>query len=71
VSSAGELPPKRPAFVPPPLSPCIKWCRMDDERRYCLGCRRTIDEISGWWGMSDAEKRAVLAALAERAPARG
>lgn len=39
---------------------------MDAERRYCLGCRRTLDEIARWGEMSDAERRAVLAQLAGR-----
>jgi len=54
---------------PPPMSPCIRVCVMDVERRFCTGCRRTIDEIARWWGMTDDQKRAVLAALPERRPA--
>lgn len=50
----------------PPLSPCLRICRLDDAGRLCLGCARTRDEIARWWGMSDAEKRAVLAALPGR-----
>lgn len=39
---------------------------MDAENRYCLGCRRTLDEIARWGGMSEAEQRAVLARLPSR-----
>jgi predicted Fe-S protein YdhL (DUF1289 family) len=39
---------------------------MDAENRYCLGCRRTLDEIARWGQMSDAERKAVLAQLAGR-----
>jgi predicted Fe-S protein YdhL (DUF1289 family) len=49
------------------LSPCTKVCAMDAEGHYCLGCRRTLDEIARWWSMRDDEKRAVLAALPQRA----
>ena len=47
-------------------SPCNKVCVMDAEQRYCLGCQRTLDEIARWGEMSDAERRAVLEALAAR-----
>ena len=47
-------------------SPCTKVCVMDAENRYCLGCRRTLDEIARWGGMSEAEQRAVLARLPSR-----
>jgi hypothetical protein len=39
---------------------------MDAQSGYCRGCGRTLDEIARWGGMSDAEREAVLAALAER-----
>ena len=39
---------------------------MDAEGRYCLGCARTLDEIARWAEMSDAERTAVLEALAGR-----
>jgi uncharacterized protein len=47
-------------------SPCNKVCVMDAEQRYCLGCKRTLDEIGRWGEMSDAERRAVLEQLAAR-----
>jgi len=39
---------------------------MDAENRYCLGCRRTLDEIARWGQMSDAERASVLALLKGR-----
>ena len=50
-------------------SPCNKVCVMDAQNAYCLGCRRTLDEITRWTQMSDAERAAVLAALPGRDPA--
>ena len=47
-------------------SPCISLCVMDGKRRYCQGCRRTLGEIAAWRGLSDDEKRAVLAQLPTR-----
>jgi predicted Fe-S protein YdhL (DUF1289 family) len=47
-------------------SPCVEVCRMDPAKEVCAGCWRTLDEIAGWRDMSDAERTAVLAAVAER-----
>jgi predicted Fe-S protein YdhL (DUF1289 family) len=58
-----------PGRAGPPLSPCIKVCVMDAQRRFCIGCRRTLQEITGWWTMRDDAKRAVLAELPVRAHA--
>jgi hypothetical protein len=40
---------------------------MDPRRGLCLGCRRTLDEIARWGGMSDAERERILAQLPARA----
>ena len=50
----------------PVPSPCTKVCTMDAATRTCAGCRRTLFEIAGWGAMTDAERLAVLAALAQR-----
>ena len=39
-------------------SPCISVCRMENE--VCVGCGRTIDDITNWYDMTDDEKQAVL-----------
>jgi predicted Fe-S protein YdhL (DUF1289 family) len=36
------------------------------ETRYCLGCGRSIDEISRWSRMTAEERHAILADLPER-----
>jgi uncharacterized protein len=48
------------------ISPCVKVCVMDAERRYCAGCLRTLDEIARWGTMSDQERAEVLARLPAR-----
>jgi len=48
-------------------SPCVKVCVMHPEARICIGCHRTIDEISDWSRMSAPARNAVKAEL----PARG
>ena len=49
-----------------PVSPCIGVCLIDPASRTCRGCLRTIAEIARWYEASAAEKRAILARLAER-----
>ena len=33
-------------MMPIPISPCTGYCVYDYENDYCLGCGRTLDEIS-------------------------
>ena len=47
-------------------SPCVKVCQMDPVRDLCLGCARTLDEISRWARMSDAERARIMAELPKR-----
>jgi predicted Fe-S protein YdhL (DUF1289 family) len=46
-----------------PLSPCILICTLDNDK-CCLGCGRTLAQISGWALMSVAEQWAVIDELA-------
>jgi predicted Fe-S protein YdhL (DUF1289 family) len=50
-------------------SPCIDICRLD-ARGWCIGCRRTIEEISEWPAASEARRREILRALKLRPPSR-
>lgn len=47
-----------PMSVP---SPCTNICEIDPASDLCRGCLRTLEEIASWGGMSDDEKRAVVA----------
>jgi uncharacterized protein len=47
------------------LSPCIDVCRLD-ARGWCIGCRRTIEEITEWSRASEARRREILRAVALR-----
>jgi len=46
-------------------SPCINVCRLD-ARGLCIGCRRTIEEISEWPAANEARRREILRVLALR-----
>jgi uncharacterized protein len=48
-------------------SPCVKLCVVHPEARICVGCYRSIDEISAWSRMSAEARRRVMADLPERA----
>ena len=40
-------------------SPCIKVCRIDDDG-FCVGCKRTLDEIRDWMILSDYEQNMLI-----------
>jgi predicted Fe-S protein YdhL (DUF1289 family) len=50
-----------------PPSPCISVCQIDDATGWCLGCKRTVDEIRDWIIMTPDERQRVLDLLASRA----
>ena len=52
-----------PTNITPVPSPCVSLCKMDADRRYCMGCMRTIPEIIAWSKSDDDYKRAVWAEL--------
>lgn len=47
-------------------SPCVSQCSLDAETGMCKGCGRTVDEIRAWKLASNAEKIAILNAMARR-----
>lgn len=48
----------------PVESPCIDRCQLDDG--ICLGCGRTVSEITSWQGLSESEKQRVIDAISDR-----
>lgn len=49
-------------------SPCVKLCVVHPEERICVGCFRTIDEISAWSRLSHEARSTIMAELPSRAP---
>jgi predicted Fe-S protein YdhL (DUF1289 family) len=47
-------------------TPCLNICLLDQDTGTCIGCGRTLSEISQWAAMSDARRRAIMAALPAR-----
>jgi len=52
-----------PSLIP---SPCINVCQMDAPSGLCIGCFRTIDEITVWSKTDDATRAHILAAVSQR-----
>ena len=48
------------------MSPCIGVCIIDNEKLYCKGCFRTMEEISKWINYTDEERINILAKTRER-----
>lgn len=46
-------------------SPCRRNCCLN-LADVCIGCGRTIEEITGWHSADDAGKQAILIAAAQR-----
>jgi uncharacterized protein len=49
-------------------SPCVKLCVVHPEERICVGCFRTIDEISAWSRLTHEARSTIMAELPSRAP---
>jgi len=47
-------------------SPCVRDCRIDQVTGYCVGCLRTLREISYWESYAPAERRRVMALIDTR-----
>jgi predicted Fe-S protein YdhL (DUF1289 family) len=54
--------------VTPPAapSPCVGVCRLDETKRFCEGCQRTVREIARWPYADGAERLVIVRGLRER-----
>ncbi len=53
------------------ISPCIQICVIHPATALCTGCGRTLDEIAGWSGLADSERRKIMTALPKRMASTG
>jgi predicted Fe-S protein YdhL (DUF1289 family) len=58
-----------PLNVPAVPSPCVDICRLDAQQ-LCIGCRRTLGEITEWPRASEARRREILREIELRPPPR-
>lgn len=71
--AAGMPTPHALPSSPPPVvvaSPCVRLCTLD-EQDICVGCGRSLADITGWTKMADADKAACVARARERLQAMG
>ncbi len=47
-------------------SPCINVCQIDESNSYCIGCLRTLEEISNWQSYSEKKKKNIIKLLSNR-----
>ena len=48
------------------LSPCKKICSVDKKLRLCVGCYRTLNEITLWTKLNDQKKKKIIFQLISR-----
>jgi predicted Fe-S protein YdhL (DUF1289 family) len=47
-------------------SPCVRTCVIDQQSKFCIGCGRTLHEISYWTRYTRDERRQILLQLSAR-----
>jgi predicted Fe-S protein YdhL (DUF1289 family) len=47
-------------------SPCVKVCVIHPEARICVGCNRSIEEISAWSRLTHEARATIMADLPAR-----
>jgi uncharacterized protein len=55
-----------PPAASPIATPCIKICIVDGESGLCMGCFRSLPEVSRWGKMTDAERALIIDGLPGR-----
>ena len=51
--------------MPTPASPCVRNCCLN-EQDICLGCFRSLTEITSWSQVSDEDKQAIMVNIQQR-----
>lgn len=49
-----------------PQTPCIGVCHINTATGYCIGCWRTLDEISNWGTQSPNEQKIIKLQIKQR-----
>jgi predicted Fe-S protein YdhL (DUF1289 family) len=47
-------------------SPCVKICKLDPKLQYCLGCKRTVEEIQKWTYYTPEQRQKIIKELLGR-----
>ena len=47
-------------------TPCIDICSIDRDSGECIGCGRTVEEVSNWENFNNLKKKQILEDLSTR-----
>ena len=47
-------------------SPCVGNCKINTKSNLCVGCSRSITEISNWFFLNKAEKKKIFLKIKQR-----
>lgn len=47
-------------------SPCVGVCKMDEDKGWCAGCFRTLEELTDWSRATDAAKLVIWSMVERR-----
>lgn len=47
-------------------SPCINICTLDSKSGLCMGCKRTVEEITRWTSYNDEDRARIMKNLPSR-----
>ena len=42
------------------ISPCKDLCKLDVDKKYCIGCKRTITELKNWKNYTKETKMHIM-----------
>ena len=48
------------------ITPCVNVCKIDYDTNLCIGCARTVDEITNWIFYSDEQRKKIMTDLEKR-----
>ena len=48
------------------ITPCVNRCKLDEDSKICLGCKRTVREITDWSQMTDEQRIKIIKELKHR-----
>jgi predicted Fe-S protein YdhL (DUF1289 family) len=47
-------------------TPCISICKLNESKTYCVGCKRTRNELFNWAALPEAEQLRIISELEKR-----
>ena len=45
------------------VTPCIGICQIDNKTNLCIGCKRTVEQITNWINLSNEERLDIMKEL--------